>query len=442
MPDPISFLERAEKEVYSRLKKSTRPHQREVLSALAQGENVFASLPTGYGKSLCYWAPAAAWGWRVWVISPLVSLIQDQAMACGALGLAAHAWHAGIKNEARAKMEEEMEGGAAVISFLSPERLLNWWESGFVERLEALGQGPDLLALDEMHCFEEWRGFREGYTEAFAPVRRLSERGVRILGLSASLSRESARSWMDELCASHRFVGGGLGRENLTLVVRPVNEDKERWLGLAAALGALAEGDCALVYCATRSECDEVTRWLRSAGFAASAYHAGLPPTVRAARSKAFRMGALPIVCATSAFGMGVDYPRVRRVIHFSLPHSLESYWQEAGRAGRDGLPAYAMALWRRSEITRARRMSGEEKEKFFSLWRAWASGDCRKVAVAARLGMQEENCGRCDRCLRSYDDLPEWLQAAAFRDSEPWWVQPEARLCDWSNQKIFESES
>jgi ATP-dependent DNA helicase RecQ len=442
MREPVEFLELAEKEVFSRLKKATRPRQQEVLAALSLGENVFASLPTGYGKSLCYWAPAAAWGWKVWVISPLISLIQDQAMACEALGLKVAAWHAGLGAADKDELLGRMERGEAQITFLSPERLLAWWRSGVVERLGRLGQGPDLIALDEMHCFEEWRSFREGYLEAFAPVRRLSERGVRLLGLSASLARAEADAWMSELCESHRFVGAGLGRENLTLLVKPIDTEGERWLWLASALRSLGAGDCALVYCATRAECDEVSRWLKSAGFPACAYHAGLPQALRAARSRSFRAGALPIICATTAFGMGVDYPRVRRVIHFSLPHSLEAYWQEAGRAGRDGEPAFALALWRRSEIMRAVNMGSVEKEKFFSLWSAWASGNCRKRAVGERFGMTEKNCGRCDRCLAGEASLPEWMRSDSISTADPWWVRPEARLQDWSKEKIFNRQA
>jgi ATP-dependent DNA helicase RecQ len=442
MPDPHELLKSAEEEVFHRLKKPTRPRQAEVLAHLAAGENVFASLPTGYGKSLCYWAPAAAWGWKVWVISPLISLIQDQALSCATLGLKIVSWHGKMAAREKDLLEEQMRGGGYQVAFLSPERLIQWWEGGFAEELEACGQGPDLIALDEMHCFEDWRVFRPGYKEAFAPVRRLSERGVRVLGLSASLSRQEADAWMAELCDAHRFLGASLGRENLSLTVRALDSEEERWFWLAAGVSGLGEGDCALVYCATREECDEASRWLRSAGFPASAYHAGLPAAVRTSRSRGFRAGALPIVCATSAFGMGVDYPRVRRVIHFSLPHSLEAYWQEAGRAGRDGAPAFALALWRRSEIFRARRMNDQEKEKYFSLWSAWASGNCRKQAVAERFGLKEEECGHCDRCAGEKKFLREWPNAAAFRDSEPWWVQPEARLLEWSRQKIFGNES
>lgn len=434
MPSIADLVLLAEREVSRRFKKNMplRERQREVLALLAARRNVFAGLPTGYGKSLCYWAPAAAWNWRVWVVSPLVSLIQDQAAACEALGLRVAAWHGGLSTSEKNHLRGQMEDGQTQIVFLSPERLVQWWGSGGVEELEALGRGPDLLALDEMHCFENWRSFRSGYQDAFLPVRRLAERGIPLLGLSASLSRADAEAWMNELCDSHVNIATPLGRANLSVRVQAIDQEKERWLLLAEALKDQAEGESSLVYCATRDEADEVSRWLRSVGFRAVAYHAGLPPSWKRARSQAFRRGLLPIVCATSAFGMGIDYPKVRRVIHFSLPTSIEGYWQEVGRAGRDGKPAFAVAFWLRSEIRHARWLNEEAKPAFLSLWRALASGKCRRQMVAEHFGLEEKSCGACDRC--------EMQQSPAKARPDPWWVQPEARLAEWAREKIFSS--
>lgn len=427
-----------------------RPQQKEVLLALAAKQNVFAALPTGYGKSLCYWAPVAAWGWTVWVVSPLISLIQDQALAAKELGLDVISWHGGLNAQAKDLLISQMEEGGAKLVFVSPERLVQWWDSGFLESLERLGLGPDLLALDEMHCFEEWRHFREGYQNVFSPIGRLEMRGVPILGLSASFSRKEADSWMGEFCAGYTFIGTSLGRENLRLNVCALESECERWLGLVACLRGLQAPETALVYCATRNEADEVARWLSSAGIDACAYHAGLPASLRSARTDAFRKGFLRVVCATSAFGMGVDYPRVGRVIHFSLPYSLESYWQEVGRGGRDGGPAVGVAFWLRSEIARARLMIEPAKKKYFELWEAWAKGECRKQSVARCLGQEEQPCGVCDRCRANgafnsqkeniyQDGCPGWWPAdSKDMAQDPWWIQPEAQLSAWAQEKIF----
>ncbi len=420
------MISKAESSSQRLLGQGLRPLQREVLQSLAERRSVFAGLPTGYGKSLCYWIPAEAWGWKVWVISPLVSLIEDQALAAEALGINAIAWGGSLSIHRRRQLEQKMMGGEWQICLLAPERLLSWVASGFLSLLSNAGLDADLIVLDEMHCLEEWRAFRSGYRDLFAPLRHATARGAVLLGLSASLAARESRAWTEELGGEHAFVGAGLGRDNLSLSVVPLEEEAERWLYLLEFLRDIPAPESALVYCSSRQEADEVARWLKSAGLAAVAYHAGLPLEERKERSRAFRAGRLRVVCATSAFGMGIDYPHVSRVIHFSMPHNLESYWQEVGRAGRAGQDAKGLTLWRRSEISRARLLRGSALDRYAELWRAWASGKCRKRVVADQLGMESEDCGRCDRCLSS---VPISAQA--------WWVQDEASLMDWVRDKL-----
>jgi len=408
-----------------------RPMQEEVLFNLAHGKHVFAGLPTGYGKSACYWIPAKAWGWRAWVVSPLVSLIEDQAMACEKLGVSALALKSSSCALDGLAMKKRLERGDWQVCLLSPERLQAWSRSGYLRKLSNMGLDPDVVVLDEMHCLEEWRSFRTGYQEIFDRVKRWLGKDILLLGLSASLSEKESHAWMDELCDSHVHVAGGLGRPNLRLSVVPLEQEEERWLRLLEALRELRGPECALVYCSTRRETDDVASWLRSVGHEAVAYHAGLPQEERAARSKAFRKGGLRIVCATSAFGMGIDYPHVSLVVHFAMPHGLESYWQEVGRAGRSGNEAHAIAFWRRSEISRLRRMKKDAsaRDRFVSLWRAWVGGTCRKRAIAERLGMNQDNCTTCDACVRGkYPDIASPV---------PWWLQPEALAEEWLEEKI-----
>ncbi|HEY8279097.1 MAG TPA: RecQ family ATP-dependent DNA helicase [Bdellovibrionota bacterium] len=402
---------------------SLRTHQREVLRNLAEHRAVFAGLPTGYGKSLCYWLPARAWGWKVWVISPLVSLIQDQAISAKARGLRVVAWQGKLTDTQRAEREEEMQSGAWEVCFLSPERFVAWAENGYLHSLRCMGLDADLLVLDEMHCMEEWREFRSAYRNLGEHFYRSVSGGTLFLGLSASLSAFHGRAWMAEFCGDHALVQAGLGRKNLSLEVLPLEREEERWLEVVSYLRELHAPQSALVYCHSRGECDDLARWLKSAGIPAVAYHAGLPQEERTVRSLAFREGRLRVICATSAFGMGIDYPHVECVVHFSMPHDLESYWQEVGRAGRSGAPARALAFWRRSEITRARILQAGSRERFAALWKAWAEGGCRVRAVASRLGMQEDECGRCDRC--------QGKQILA------WWLEPEAQLDAWLEQNF-----
>jgi ATP-dependent DNA helicase RecQ len=415
-----------------------KPLQSEILSALAQGESVFGALPTGYGKTLCYWLPARAWGWRVWVISPLVSLITDQALACRSVGLRAMAWTGSPTRAERLAREAEMEKGDWEICYLSPERFLHWVRHGYFQALDQMGLGPDLLVLDELHCLEEWRGFRSAYSEIVEPIRRLHRQGMPVLGLSATLARGEATAWMQELCSSFRTVISPLGRENLHLRVLPLEDGRFRWLLLVAMLRDLRSPDSAIVYCAYRDECETLARWLRSAGLAAVAYHAGIPAGQRHDLSRAFREGRLRVVCATSAFGMGIDYPNVHRVIHFSLPSDLAAYWQEAGRAGRNGAPAYAITFWRRSEIARAAAMDTEARSKFFALWRGLMRPDCRKRVIAEALGIGEADCGTCDRCQpRLGPSFPAWLRDwNQWQEKSAWWLQSAAEPRLWLAKK------
>ncbi len=404
--------------------------QLEVLRGLAHGQHVFGSLPTGYGKSACFWVPAKAWQWRVWVLCPLISLMEDQWLACEKLGIRSIALKTQQCDSLRRAQAKILERGDWSICFLSPERLREWARSGYLKKLRNIGLDPDLVVLDEMHCLEEWRSFRPSYGELFEHLKHWLIDGKLLLGLSASLSEKESHAWMEELCGHHVRVSGGLGRPNLRLRVIPLEQEEERWLLLLEKLKCVKTPGSALVYCETRRETDEVSRWLRSAGLEAVAYHAGLPREERVARSHGFRAGLLRIVCATSAFGMGIDYPKVDLVVHFSMPHDLESYWQEVGRAGRAGQEAEAVAFWRRSEISRVRRIGHDNhaRERFVALWRAWISGRCRKQAVASRLGIEnQECCGQCDRCEN----------ARGAGRALPWWLEREALADAWLEEKI-----
>lgn len=427
------FLRLAETALRHKLGEGARlkPKQVEVLAQLAAKRNCFASLPTGYGKSLCYWLPALAWGWRIWVLCPLVALIEDQAAACSRLGLRTLKLHASGEGEA--------EIAEAQVIFLTPERLEAWRDSGVISWLEANGILPDLFVMDEMHCLEEWREFREGLKAACEPIRRVLGAGARLLGLSASFASTVRDEWMRELTDDYALVIAGLGRKRLVLRIFPLEDGSQRWLMLTSCLRGLEAPESSLVYCATREECDATASWLRSAGIEAVAYHAGHPASIRLALSEAFRAGRLRVVCATAAFGMGIDYPHVSRVIHFSLPYDLGAYWQEAGRAGRAGQLAYSIVLWRRSEISRLRVLPQRARERHIELWRALIAGDCRKRAIAGHLGMSAARCGVCDRCAPEGKNLPDWLrECVEAQQSAPWWLRETAEPLRWLEEKSF----
>lgn len=415
---------------------SLREKQKEILGHLVSRKHVFGSLPTGYGKSACFWLPAKAWGWRVLVVSPLISLMEDQEISLRRLGIDPLVLHSNLSPGKRSSRECRLRFGSWSICIVSPEFFSHEWETGAYRSI-----GFDLLVIDEMHCLEEWKNFRMSYTELFSPVRRAVARGASVLGLSASMPRMQSDIWMQEFVSHHQYVNGGLGRENLSLFVLPLEEANLRYILLLELLKNSGKEDTTLVYCHTREDADALAMWLHSVGIApVAAYHAGMPAYIRRDRSRAFREGIFRVICATSAFGMGVDYAKVRRVVHFSMPYSLESYWQEVGRAGRDGESAIAVAFWKRSDIAIANTMSIEAKEKFFDLWKLWGAGVCRKGAVALQLGWKVQPCGRCDRCL--HDRKEGWVGGmhtwSDLWKKNIWWLQDKIVLEQWAKKKIF----
>lgn len=443
MEEEISLAETKLKEIFGE-SASLKSLQKEALSQLFAGHSVFASLPTGYGKSLLYWLPALAWDWRVIVVSPLISLMEDQKITLDRLGISSVMIHSGMSEEERIAAEKCLFSAQVKICFLSPERISAWWENGKWARLASRGFFPDLIVLDEMHCLEDWREFRSSYQDFYEPVKRFLHQGSRLLGLSASFSRENCDLWMHEFLEKYVYVGTGLERNNLSLFVLPILEDSERWLYLLSALRELKHPEAAIIYCSSREECMEVAAWLRSAGILATAYHAGLSHFHREAISRSFRQGACSIICATSAFGMGIDYPHVSRVIHFSLPYDLESYWQEVGRAGRSGQEAYAICFWRRSEIVRLRSMNEKMQEKYSVFWRALVQtqlrGECRKIAVAKNFNFLQEPCEKCDRCRAKRPDFsPLWMNGwDALWKKCVWWLEKESEPINWLEEKIL----
>ena len=415
-----------------------KPKQLEVLEYLASGENVFASLPTGYGKSLCYWLPAAAWKKKVWVISPLIALIEDQAMKCAEFGLRGIGLHSGLQKNEKAKREADLLEGHWDILFLSPERFLYWIQSGFCQTLLANGQGADLITVDEMHLMDDWREFRTSYAEIVAPLKAMLSEGVQFLGLSATFALSRRQYWLDLLAPKCMQVDTPLGRENLSLQILPLEDGRLRWLYLQMALQDIPYGKSVIIYCSTKKECDELSRWLGSSGLLSATYHSETPSLFREHRLNGFREGKLRIICATSAFGMGVDYGGVERVIHFSLPYDLISYWQEAGRAGRDGDSAFAIAFFRRSEISRLRNLSGMARDGYIKLWQAWVKNDCRKKQIGIELGFPEsESCGCCSHCWKKNKAAPKWLQRLLQCQDPPWWLEKSAAPELWLKEKI-----
>jgi ATP-dependent DNA helicase RecQ len=322
-----------------------RPGQREAVEAIMSGRDVLAIMPTGSGKSLCYQLPALLSPGLTLVVSPLIALMEDQHAALRARGAE------GVEMLSSSMSPEDVEatlarlaGGSVRLLYVAPERLSS---ARFLDAVAAVGVAR--LAVDEAHCLSEWgHDFRPDYLRLADVRRRLG--GPPTMALTATATRRVAADIAAALELRDPAVPRtGFDRPNLRFDVVPVAGDHGKMpvvLGLLRADGALP----AVVYCGRRQTCEDVAAGLSVQGLPAAPYHAGLDGDRRTATLRAFLAGELDVVCATTAFGMGIDKADVRSVVHWSLPASPEEYYQQAGRAGRDGLPARCTLLYSRRD--------------------------------------------------------------------------------------------
>ena len=320
-----------------------RAGQHDVISRVLAGRPTLAIMPTGAGKSLCYQLPALHLKGTTVVVSPLISLMKDQAGKLQEAGVAAEQLNSAQKaSEQDASMERIAEARSDIV-FATPERLA---EPGFRAALAA--QGVALLVVDEAHCISQWgHDFRPAYLEIGAAVEALGHPTV--LALTATATDEVVADIRHQLgLRDLDVINTGMYRPNLQLEVRQVTSDADK---LATLRQVLRErpGD-AIVYTSTVKVCTEVFERLRDAGEAVTIYHGKLPAAERNANQDAFMSGARRVMVATNAFGMGIDKPDIRCVIHFQMPGSLQAYYQEAGRAGRDGEPARCVLIFHRKD--------------------------------------------------------------------------------------------
>lgn len=312
-----------------------RPLQLDIIESVGSGRDTLAILPTGGGKSLTYQVPALAQHGITIVISPLIALMTDQVENLRKRGIRAEVLHAGLRRQKIVGILEQAEYGAFKLLYVSPERLTS---ALFMKRLKFLN--ISMIAVDEAHCISEWGyDFRPSYLR-IAELRE-SFPDIPILALTASSTPEVTTDIQDKLKMRDAAVfRAGIERDNLSYVVRErVDKDSELHKIISAVQG------CTIVYTRTRERAELLSTMLQSMGFSANYYHAGLDSEERTKRQKAWMEGDCRILCSTNAFGMGIDKPDVRLVIHYDIPDALEAYYQEAGRAGRDGKRAYAVLL-------------------------------------------------------------------------------------------------
>jgi ATP-dependent DNA helicase RecQ len=380
---------------------SFRPGQEEIVDALLAGRNVLAVMPTGSGKSLCYQVPALVKCGLAIVVSPLVALMQDQVAALKLAGVAAETINSAASRDENVAIWKRVAAGGVRILYLSPERLMT-------ERMIAALRktGVELIAIDEAHCISQWgASFRPEY--GMLQTLREAFPGVPIGAFTATADEPTRRDIVAKIFGGDADVHvSGFDRPNIRLMVSPKKGVKEQLL-------AFLDGHCGesgIVYALSRKSTEELAAFLVSKGHRAIAYHAGMSAEDRAEAQNQFMTDSGVIVCATIAFGMGIDKPDARFVFHADLPSSLEAYYQEIGRAGRDGLAAEAQMVFGLSDIQMRRRFidqerGGEERrrlehKRLDTLVAYCEAPECRRQNLLLYFGEETEPCGNCDVCL------------------------------------------
>ena len=376
-----------------------RPGQEEIIAALARGESLLAVMPTGAGKSLCYQIPALMAGRPTIVVSPLVALMDDQVAGLRENGVAAAAIHSGLSREQNVAEWRKVTAGEAKLLYLSPERLMT-------ERmLDALAKlDPALFVVDEAHCISKWGvSFRPEY-EALSKLKDLFPEAA-LAAFTATADAATRTDIADKLFGgAGRIIVHGFDRPNLRLAVT----GKTSWKPQLLAFLEPKRSQAGIVYCLSRKLTEEVAEYLRGEGFNAIAYHAGQTPEQRKLGQDRFMSEDAVVMVATIAFGMGIDKPDIRYVFHLNLPGSIEAYYQEIGRAGRDGQPAETLLLHSLSDIAMRRQFienEGDaahrlrEHKRLDALVAYCDAPQCRRVALLAYFDEASEPCGNCDNC-------------------------------------------
>lgn len=381
--------------------RSFRPGQEEVVRSVLEGRPTLAVMPTGAGKSLCYQLPALALPGLTLVVSPLVALMRDQVDALRRRGIEAAYVNSSQTEADREQAEQRMADGRLKLVYAAPERFRS---ASFLRALNATKLS--LMAVDEAHCVSEWGyAFRPDYELLGEAIRGLKP--ARLLAVTATAAPDVRADIVRALrMADARVHVAGFDRPNLHLEVHKLNTEAEKLDTLAAAVGVHSP---AIVYTATRRQADRVAAVLNSRGISAGAYHAGLDTRARETIQDDFQSRRLAVVTATNAFGLGIDKADVRIVLHSELPRSLEAYYQEIGRAGRDGLPAIAALLFAPRDIFLQKRLlqlSTPRPELVRALWAA---------LVAAKGPLTREQLDRVRSARQARSDV---FASLAFLES------------------------
>jgi ATP-dependent DNA helicase RecQ len=384
-----------------------REHQLEVIQKIIDGKDAFVLMPTGIGKSICYQIPSIIRDGVGLVISPLIALMQDQVGALRQTGISAEFLNSSLTRQEAQRVENRVVSGKADILYVAPERLQSEDFQRFIQKFPIA-----VFAIDEAHCVSQWgHDFRPEYlkisevTDSFPKVPRIA--------LTATADAVTRRDILEKLKLGQaaQFVSS-FDRANIYYRVLLKNKDKQQ---LYDFIQSEHSGEPGIVYVRTRRRADQIASWLQEKGLPAFSYHAGLDPHTRTERQRQFLHDDSLIIVATIAFGMGIDKPDVRFVAHLDLPASMESYYQETGRAGRDGHPADAWMLYSLADVVAMRKLLDQsegneafkriQQRKLEALLGYGEAVECRREALLGYFGeTYPAPCRTCDNCSQTVE--------------------------------------
>ncbi len=393
-----------------------RPLQQEIIRDALAGRDVFALMPTGGGKSLCFQLPALLRDGLTIVVSPLISLMKDQVDALQTSGIAATFLNSALDRQEALERLRGLNRGEYRMLYVAPERLML---DGFLER--ALNWNIAQIAIDEAHCISEWgHDFRPEYRELKKLRRHLPD--VPIMALTATATERVRKDIVDQLHLQNaQCYVASFNRPNLTYRVVPKSSPYEQVLAFIRG----RPNESGIVYCASRKTADSLATKLDADGIKANPYHAGLEAKERTKHQEQFLRDDVRVITATIAFGMGINKSNVRFVVHHDLPKNIESYYQETGRAGRDGLPSECVLLFSASDVVKQRRFIEEKSEReqrvaheqLRDMVHYAETRECRRATLLKYFGetFSESSCDGCDNCLTPRETFDGTLLAQKF---------------------------